>query len=142
MVGTGEPVFSRSFGPRDCDYSALRHGFGQWLRELGAEPLVIGDWLLVLSELAANGCAATPAGGVIEVEAACVDDRLELRVTNPIDRPVTLRPSPAEEHASDRGRGLLIVDAIADHVEYDIDAHAVSVRATTALRPTASSVRR
>ena len=76
------------------------------LRPLAPSALV-NDAQLCLSELAAN--AVNHAGSDFEVEVRRFDDRLRITVSDESDeRPVLRSVDPS----SQRGRGLLIVDAV------------------------------
>ena len=125
--------FTRKLTPEACDYATLRRQFGDWLGGHDVAASTVADWRLILSELAANACEATPPGGEISVGASVADGRVELQVTNPTAGTPVLTPAPAFDADSDRGRGLLIVDTITDGMEYDIRPDSVSIRCWIAM---------
>jgi anti-sigma regulatory factor (Ser/Thr protein kinase) len=79
-----------------------------WTRTWGYRALIPSAALLT-SELATN--AVLHARGRFCVEVSNTGHGIRVEVTDPSDEPVRLQP-PAE--VADHGRGLLVVDAVAD----------------------------
>jgi dihydrolipoamide dehydrogenase len=107
------------------ELSTMRRRLRDHLRELH-EPS--GDWLLVATELAMNSIEASPQDRSVEVELIAHADRIELHVSDEgpgyeptVDRLRTVGPGAA------RGRGLLIVKALAE----SLDVARVEGRTTT-----------
>jgi anti-sigma regulatory factor (Ser/Thr protein kinase) len=91
----------------------VRRQLGADLADAGLPATVIGDAMLVVSELVGNAVryAAPLPGGVLEVTWSLSADRLQLRVSDGGGPSVPARHDAGPEDV--RGRGLAIVAALA-----------------------------
>lgn len=121
MDGPGEPTpaarFSLAFPATLRELALARDRLGTWLAEVGVDADGVLDLTVVFSELGANAVAATAASGQVGVVAWVEGTGIVLEVTNgspPADGPPL--PSALVEAHRPGGRGLLIVQALADEV--------------------------
>lgn len=114
-------------GPTEADVTALRHACGDWLIEEACPPALVDRTLLVLSELASNGVAATQ--GHLGVDVALSERGIELEVGDDgpgFDLDLALSRAPAG------GFGLRVVDELADPLRVAAGPQGTIVRATIA----------
>jgi anti-sigma regulatory factor (Ser/Thr protein kinase) len=108
------PFFARIEGVTAL--RGLRHDLGDWLTEVGAASDTVSDVVLAATELATNGIEASPRSEAV-VDAEASRDRLHLTVTND-GPPFAGSAGPRDDHLRPRGRGLAIVAAVTDTLEY------------------------
>lgn len=124
-----ETQLTHSYPATTAAAGLARVATDEWLVERGAGDDLRDRIALAVSELVSN--AAEASGDAIVVEAVDRPDRVEITVTNrAADTALPARESWRPEHAlADRGRGLFIVDTVADHVEVDTGDDTVRVTA-------------
>lgn len=102
---------------------AARIEFSEWLDGAGAVPEANSELVTVFSELAANAVDAS-ADSALEAQASAWRDRNDvvLEVANAHgSRPLGTDRWDGTDQLRSGGRGLMIVQAYADHVEIDQD---------------------
>lgn len=99
-----------SLPPATTELSALRDSLRTFLNEHG-EPA--DDWLLIATELVTNAIAAAPVASEIDVQLSLESTHAELRVVDKGDG-FEHRPASTVSPDNARGRGLLMVSALAD----------------------------
>ncbi len=120
-----------------ADLAVLRAEFGHWLRDLGLDDDKVDDLLVVISELAANAVRESAENAVPPTVEASFDAReIELAVANEVD--VTSRRTPTggwdlEDPLRAGGRGLLVVSALVDEVDVQVDGQRLCVRCRMAI---------
>lgn len=129
----------RSFPATSAAAGLARVAAVEWLRERDAGDDLSDRVALAVSELVSNAVegSAVESSAVengdqpIAVDAVERPDRFEITVTNRAHDPsIPERDDWRPEHAlADRGRGLFIVDTVADRVQVDVVAGAVTVTA-------------
>lgn len=138
---TMQPLTPDRFSERSirgiADLSDVRSEFGEWLRDLGVDDERVDDLLVVVSELAANAVReSAPDATLPTLRARCDDHRIVLEVSNEVDI-VTHGEGKGDWDLDDPlrtgGRGLLVVSALADDVDVDVDGRRLSVRCVVGL---------
>lgn len=120
-----------------ADLSVARQEFASWLRALDVDHETIDDLLVVMSELGANAVRESPAEGRLPTLEAELDaEGIHVDVANEVD-------VEAERRANDRwdledplrtgGRGLVVVSALMDDVDVEVDGLRLHVRCTKAI---------
>lgn len=109
--------FSLSLQPATAELSTLRKSLRRFLSDLD-EP--VDDWLLIATELVTNAIAAAPASTAIEVEIDVKPSRIDLRVVD-MGFGFELDPMASVPAGDARGRGLMIVSALADDFTVSTD---------------------
>jgi anti-sigma regulatory factor (Ser/Thr protein kinase) len=124
-------VFERHLPPDHSLLGPLRHDVAAELADRAA-PSLVSDAVLVISELTTNAITAarTSSEDVVVRVRAPEDDELIIEVEDngpgfAFDDRMTRRPRGEDE----RGRGLRIVEAVADDVQVDRVQHRTRVRA-------------
>ncbi len=126
-------LLHRSFPLSSAAVSEARLAVADILRELGADPAMVDMVALATSELCSNASQAAK-GTTFDIEVRATEDasRVSLRVSN--DSSVDDIPDRSTWRPSDplalRGRGLGIVDAIAESLEFGVDGDRLAVVAT------------
>lgn len=113
-----------------------RVAFEQWLAEVGADPEVRSELVVVFSELVANavGAVRDAGGDGITVGAWEQDGAVALEVANPLpDGADTVTRWDLDDPLRGGGRGLLIVRAYTDDLEIETADGAIVVRCWRAL---------
>lgn len=112
---------SASYPGFDQVLASVRHDIVGWCRDQGLSTVLTGRAELVISELASNAIQASPGSAFEVVFEARRPFGARIAVTN-----TTAGPSPPPRRAwrptgplAVRGRGLLIVAAVADEVIVD-----------------------
>jgi anti-sigma regulatory factor (Ser/Thr protein kinase) len=134
--------FERTYDGTSSTLRDARKDIVEWLIERGFDQELQDRAALVLSELATNAVQASP-GRSYAVRLRDLGDRSAvLVVTSHTDYET---PPPREHWAptstrAARGRGLMIVDALADEVEVDLPSHdtvvvTATLRSATPARP-------
>ena len=118
--------------PRDAaSVPVSRQVLDNCLETLGVMPDTRADIALALSEACANVILHAGPGDEYEVHASCRDGRCIIDVVNTGDRPEPAAPAPdagpadagaaadagSASPAAEHGRGLKIIDAVADNVQ-------------------------
>jgi serine/threonine-protein kinase RsbW len=119
--------------PRDAaSVPVSRQVLDNCLESLGVMPDTRADIALALSEACANVILHAGPGDEYEVHASCRDGRCIIDVVNTGDRPEPAAPAPDAGAATDarsatdtgpaspaaeHGRGLKIIDAVADNLQ-------------------------
>jgi len=113
--------------PRDAaSVPVSRQVLVNCLETLGVMPDTRADIALALSEACANVILHAGPGDEYEVHANCRDGRCIIDVVNTGDRPEPAAPAPDAGPAADagpaspaaeHGRGLKIIDAVADNLQ-------------------------
>lgn len=105
----------------------VRRAVTGWLEPLGLTDTDVGSVQVVVSELVANAVEATRPDDEISVGLAEQDRLVSVEVVNPShrDSPVPI-PAMADPFAA-RGRGLAIVDALAEEMTLaEVEGHTVA----------------
>lgn len=113
--------------------SDLRRDFAAWLRRGGAGPDRVEELSVVLSELVANAIRETPAGAPpTTVDAtAGAPGSMHLEVSNTVDPDFDISKDwDLTDPLRTGGRGLLLVSALVDHVDVDVDGDRLVLRCT------------
>ncbi len=107
--------FERRFAPRLEELGPARQALQAWLDESGVPPPASWDVLVVASELSTNGIIHD-GGAPIVLRAVRDPVRVHLEVQT-TDLPAGASPrARIKRDADEMGRGLQIVDALADRV--------------------------
>ncbi len=113
-------TFEAHVEPTYAAAADLRHRARQWLEEQPLERAVIDDAELVIAELVANAVDQRPAAP-IRFEAELGDGSVAVSVANRSSAPPTIdlpsktpRGPKVDGSLDERGRGLLIVEALSD----------------------------
>ena len=114
-------LFEEQVRADPAELSSLRADFATWLQDEGAPATEIDDWRLVVSELAANACAASPDGANIDVRATNAAGRVVLRVRNLAGVAMVPRVPGAVDPTAEGRRGLFVVDRLTDGVVFEVD---------------------
>lgn len=137
---TMSPRTPDRFSPRPvrdiADLSDVRAEFGEWLRGIEVGTDLVDDLLIVVSELAANAVReSAPDADLPTVTAWSEADTVWLEVTNEVDT-ATHDEIKAEWDLDDPlrtgGRGLLVVSALVDDVDVNVEGRRLSVRCSVA----------
>ena len=126
------PARSGTYEGETATLNVARHDVDEWLEAAGIGDAIRRSVALVVSELATNAVQAAPAHAYdVHVEFT-TDSSIAIRVRN--DIVTTTVPERADWHPVDqlaaRGRGLSVVDHLADSVDVDeSDADTVTVTA-------------
>lgn len=123
VTGSGrrEPTpLQRAYDGATSSLRSVRTDLLGWLADAGADDEVRERAALVVSELAANAVQAAP-GRRFAVDAAWEDPHVVVTVRNETDgdRPPRQATWGPVDALAPRGRGLAIVDALADGVTVD-----------------------
>ncbi|HEY2203258.1 MAG TPA: ATP-binding protein [Pseudonocardia sp.] len=120
--------------------TAVRRLLGPWLRGIGCIDEQVDDLTLVVDEAVANATEhAFPDGAdgeSITVDAAVVERDAVPHIVLTITDRGRWRPPPPDNGF--RGRGLQLMRALTDSVEFDDLAHGTRVRLTSRLRGAAA----
>jgi len=108
---------SLSMIPATTELSVLRRSLRSFLAEID-EPA--DDWLLIATELVTNAIAAAPNETEIQVELNVEARRISLRVVD-MGRGFQLHPKVYVPPSDERGRGLMMVNALADDFSVSIE---------------------
>lgn len=108
---------SLSLQPATTELSVLRCSLRSFLADLG-EPA--HDWLLIATELVTNAISAAPAATAIDVEVEVDPRHIHLRVVDEGDG-FDLHPPTSVPTSDERGRGLMMVQALSDHFTVETD---------------------
>lgn len=136
MMMTMRPLTPDRFAVRSIrgigDLSDVRSEFGRWLRGLEVAADRIDDLLVVVSELAANAVReSAPGADLPTLTAQCDERQIELEVSNEVDVEMHDRARSdwdLDDPLRTGGRGLLVVSALVDEVDVDVDGRRLSVR--------------
>jgi anti-sigma regulatory factor (Ser/Thr protein kinase) len=104
----------------DCHVTSVRRNFTSWLSGHGASATDLVDWGLIVSELVANACTASPPGTSIDIEASRREERTVLRIRNRAAEAFLPRVPAAVAPDRLSGRGMLIADRLADGLAFDV----------------------
>ena len=120
-----------------ADLSTARREFGEWLRSLGVDRAVADDLLVVLSELGANAVRESAQDArPPTVEAEFDASTITVDVANEVDvsarRPATDNWD-LDDPLRTGGRGLLVVSALMDEVDVEVEGRRLHVRCTMAI---------
>lgn len=130
----GDHDFSVSL---DLDFSALapmRHEVGGWLGSHGLATVTVDDLLLVLSELCTNAIEASTSGDPpVLVRVHRTDATISLEVENSGAAFEEALDKQQKRTDPSRGRGLIIVRALADEVAMQFHDGRCIVRAVLSL---------
>lgn len=136
-----QPLTPERFSARPiddlADLSVARQEFAEWLKTAGVDHETADELLVVVSELGANAVRESPAEGRRPtVEARLDESGVHVDVANEVD-------VEAEQRSNDRwdlddplrtgGRGLLVVSALMDDVDVEVDGRRLHVRCTKVL---------
>ena len=128
--------FQRAYDGTSSTLVAARHDLIDWLTERGYDQELRDRAALVLSELATNAVQASPGSDYGVRARTGGDGSAVMTVTSHTE----FEQPPPREHWGPatalalRGRGLMIVDEVADDVQVDLPSrHIIEVTAT--LRP-------
>ncbi|WP_436793541.1 ATP-binding protein [Actinospongicola halichondriae] len=120
-----------------ADLAVLRSEFGQWLEKLGVDDEKIDDLLVVISELAANAVRESAADADPPTVEASFDTReVELAVANAVDVDGHREPKGGwdlDDPLRAGGRGLLVVSALVDEVDVEVQGQRLCVRCRMAI---------
>ncbi|WP_084263305.1 ATP-binding protein [Actinomadura formosensis] len=113
--GNNEMIMDVSWPAEEAAVGRARRCVRGWLGDVRG--LDLGDVEVMISELVTNACqhsgAAGRPGGRVRLVAVCGPDGLRIEVTD-VGGGTTI-PAPRRPNADDiRGRGLMIVEALAD----------------------------
>ncbi len=122
--------FARTYEGTTVALRGVRADVVSWLVGTGADGEALERSALVVSELAANAVQAGP-GRRFEVRARREGAHVVVVVRNPSDgdRPPGRTEWRPAEPLAPRGRGLAIVDALADGVEVGVEGDEVVITA-------------
>lgn len=128
--------FTFRCAPDVTNIAPARHALARWLGSTaGITPIAADDLLLICSELVTNATIHGGGTGDVVVRARVEGDAVAIEVEDGgvgFTRPVALPPAP---RFAERGRGLLLVDALSDHLTIER-----TDRATTIVRAVRSGV--
>lgn len=137
---TMSPRTPDRFSPRPirglADLSDVRLEFGDWLRSLAVDAELVSDLLVVVSELCANAVRESAPGADEPTLAAWTEDGdLLVEVANEVDvAPHEIRPDwDLDDPLRTGGRGLLVVSALVDDVDVEVDGRRLSVRCSVSV---------
>ena len=129
------PALRRDYQGDFATLRSARHEVVEFLAQHGADEETTERAALIVSELTSNAIQASP-GSVYNVEVVRVDDAAAISVRN---RPDGRFPPPREQwrraeqtslkELSPRGRGLAIVESLADELTIEHDGDVVIVTA-------------
>ena len=113
--------FAYRFAPNDAKVSLARHFFADWLSHQPADPDCRDDLLVMVSELCTNAVReATGTTGGVSLRAWAEGDSLVVEVEDDGEG-LDAGTIPGDDHLPDpesvTGRGLFLVQALADEVE-------------------------
>lgn len=108
---------SLSLQPATAELSTLRRSLRKFFSTMD-EP--VDDWLLIATELMTNAIAAAPAAMAIEVEVEVKPNRIDLRVVD-MGHGFELDPKASVPASDERGRGLMMVSALADDFTVSVE---------------------
>lgn len=108
---------SLSLPPATAELVTLRSSLRAFLEDCD-EPA--DDWLLIATELVTNAIAASPSEAPIGVNVNVEPQRVDLRVVD-MGAGFDLQPTASVPISSARGRGLMMVDALADEFTVSIE---------------------
>lgn len=138
---TVRPISPERFSARPiddlADLSDARSEFAGWLRSLELDHEVIDDLLVVMSELGANAVRESPDDALPPtIEAEFDTSAIIVDVANEVD--VSSQRSATDEWDLDDplrtgGRGLLVVSALMDDVDVEVDGRRLHVRCRIAI---------
>lgn len=128
---TEDAFFQTSFAARTDALAEARSDFARWLTSVGVSGEAFDDLSVLFSELGSNAVRAAPETGAADVcvRAAGGGDDVTLEVLNAVGRSegMTLRWD-LDDTLRTGGRGLLIVDALADGLDVDQEDGRLVVR--------------
>ena len=101
-----------------AELARLRQDLRRWLAQLGCHDRATADIILAVTELATNAVEASPDGNA-EVRARAEPPDVRVAVLNEGDDFRPESPRPARDTLSDRGRGIDLVLAVTDSLDFD-----------------------
>ena len=136
-----QPLTPERFSARPiddlADLSTARREFAAWLEAVGVDHEVADDLLVVMSELGANAVRESPEDAVAPTFEAALDaSSIVVDVANEVDVAAHV---PAKESwdlddpLRTGGRGLLVVSALMDEVDVEVEGRRLHVRCTMAI---------
>ncbi|MEQ1874089.1 MAG: ATP-binding protein [Ilumatobacteraceae bacterium] len=130
-MNTTSPTLNRQYAGDPTSLRATRRDVVDFLTECGADKHTVEGASLIASELASNAVQAGP-GHPYELRIRLVDpNAASLSIRNHTTG--TVPPPPANWRPVDdlavRGRGLSIVESLADEVSVEVDGDDVTVTA-------------
>lgn len=117
--------------------ASARAALVSWLEAKGADPVVVGEMAVVISELVSNAVRASVPGTRPTVTAWVADGEVFLEVSNTVSTDAVERTDwNLDDPLRGGGRGLLLVRAFVDdlEVEPDMSIEGVVVRCHRPLR--------
>lgn len=117
--------------------ASARAALVSWLEAKGADPVVVGEMAVVISELVSNAVRASVPGTRPTVTAWVADGEVFLEVSNTVSTDAVERTDwNLDDPLRGGGRGLLLVRAFVDdlEVEPDMSIEGVVVRCRRPLR--------
>ncbi len=129
--------FKRTFTASASEVAVVRHAFAGWLAEHRVNGIRAEDWSLVMSELVANACTASPADSTVDVHATFADG-VTLMVRNRSGGTVP-KVGRGVTGTALSGRGLLIVEHLTDSLVFDVNGDDVRVVCWASLTPPGSA---
>ncbi len=138
---TLQPLTPDQFSARPinglADLSVVRSEFGHWLQALGLEDSKVEDLLVVISELAANAVRESASDAGLPTLAASYDAAaIELEVVNDVDsakHDEWKQDWDLDDPLRAGGRGLLVVSALVDEVDVEVQGERLCVRCKLAI---------
>src|SRR5215212_6139812 len=101
-----------------ADLARLRHEMRAWLERAGCRESATGDLLLAVHELATNAVEAAP-DSTAQVRATAEAPHVRVVVMNEGPRFQGLPAGPRREILSERGRGIDLVEAVTDSLQFE-----------------------
>lgn len=125
-------VLEAEFAGTPATLREARRALVEWIEGHGADPDACQRAELIVSELASNAVQASP-GMPYRISAQRIDDeRYDLVVVNTLDDADAVPPRDEwgpDDVLATRGRGLVIVEALAEQISVEQGAGSVTVRA-------------
>ena len=129
---------SLSLPATNADLSLLRTTLRDFLINLDEPP---DDWLLMATELVTNAVAASPDDASVDVEVEASPERVHLRVVD-MGAGFQLEPRASIDIGQHRGRGLMMVNALADELSVETEAGRTTLHASRQRTSADDGVRR
>jgi anti-sigma regulatory factor (Ser/Thr protein kinase) len=124
-----EARYVEALPPHSASVSDARRRAVNFLDDQGLDPTTVAEMAVIVSELVANAVEATSGDDLVTVTVA-VDGDVSVEVTNHAPRVGAPTAQTDDDALRERGRGLLIVEALADRFESIVHGEQVTVRAS------------
>ncbi len=117
VVGAASNVFAVALAAVPARITSSRRQLADWLSSAGVTPCQAHDILLAVSEAVTNAIehgSRRDAGKLVTVRASVCDETVTATVS---DSGRWIHPAPHAASLTQRGRGLIIIRAVANSVE-------------------------